>query len=105
MSRHRISYLRHCGADENPFDRGAARNLWGFFCVVGGGGVVWEQVYFREGSDPVGTSMKSRPWGSMLTHMPCRWLSRKSSRRRNLTPHSERQSLQYTATSSSGLQP
>ncbi|KAG7273773.1 hypothetical protein CRUP_003273, partial [Coryphaenoides rupestris] len=52
MSRHRISYLRHCGADENPFDRGAARNLWGFFCVVGGGGVVWEQVYFREGSDP-----------------------------------------------------
>ncbi|XP_059905884.1 palmitoyltransferase ZDHHC12-B isoform X1 [Gadus macrocephalus] len=53
MSRHRISYLRHCGADENPFDRGAALNLWGFFCAPGGSAVVWEQVYFREGSDPV----------------------------------------------------
>uniref|UniRef100_A0A087YLM0 Palmitoyltransferase n=1 Tax=Poecilia formosa TaxID=48698 RepID=A0A087YLM0_POEFO len=51
MSRHRISYLKHCGADENPFDRGAARNLWGFFCQWGS--VVWEQAYFREGSDPV----------------------------------------------------
>uniref|UniRef100_A0A3Q2QCW3 Palmitoyltransferase n=1 Tax=Fundulus heteroclitus TaxID=8078 RepID=A0A3Q2QCW3_FUNHE len=51
MSRHRISYLRHCGADDNPFDRGAARNLWGFFCEWGG--VAWEQAYFREGSDPV----------------------------------------------------
>lgn len=51
MSRHRISYLRHCGADENPFDRGPAHNLWGFFCVWGT--VVWEQVYFQEGSNQV----------------------------------------------------
>ncbi|XP_068609077.1 palmitoyltransferase ZDHHC12-B [Brachionichthys hirsutus] len=51
MSRHRISYLKHCGVDENPFDRGTLRNLWGFFCVWGS--VVWEQVYFREGSDQV----------------------------------------------------
>ncbi|XP_040013063.1 palmitoyltransferase ZDHHC12-B isoform X2 [Xiphias gladius] len=51
MSRHRISYLKHCGADENPFDRGTFHNLWGFFCVWGT--VVWEQVYFREGSDQV----------------------------------------------------
>ncbi|KAG9281727.1 putative palmitoyltransferase ZDHHC12 [Astyanax mexicanus] len=50
MSRHRISYLKHCGADENPFDRGTLRNLWGFFCVWGT--VVWEQVYFRQGCDP-----------------------------------------------------
>ncbi|KAJ3605266.1 hypothetical protein NHX12_027316 [Muraenolepis orangiensis] len=53
MCRHRISYLRHCGTDENPFDRGTARNLWGFFCAAGGGPVIWEQVYFREGSEPV----------------------------------------------------
>ncbi|XP_013855394.1 palmitoyltransferase ZDHHC12-B isoform X4 [Austrofundulus limnaeus] len=51
MSRHRISYLKHCGAEQNPFDRGTLLNLWGFFCVWGS--VVWEQVYFREGSDPV----------------------------------------------------
>ncbi|XP_060934991.1 palmitoyltransferase ZDHHC12-B [Limanda limanda] len=51
MSRHRISYLKHCGADENPFDRGSVQNLWGFFCVWGS--VVWEQVYFREASDRV----------------------------------------------------
>lgn len=51
MSRHRISYLKHCGADENPFDRGTFHNLWGFFCLWGS--VVWEQVYFREGSDQV----------------------------------------------------
>lgn len=51
MSRHRISYLKHCGADENPFDRGTFHNLWGFFCVWGT--VVWEQVYFRQGSDQV----------------------------------------------------
>lgn len=50
MSRHRISYLKHCGADENPFDRGTLRNLWGFFCVWGT--VVWEKVYFRE-DDPI----------------------------------------------------
>ena len=29
MSRHRISYLKHCGIDENPFDRGALRNQIG----------------------------------------------------------------------------
>ncbi|XP_063066448.1 palmitoyltransferase ZDHHC12-B [Engraulis encrasicolus] len=46
MSRSRISYLKHCGADENPFDRGTLRNLWSFFCVWGT--VVWEKVYFRE---------------------------------------------------------
>ncbi|XP_028827668.1 palmitoyltransferase ZDHHC12-B isoform X2 [Denticeps clupeoides] len=51
MSRHRISYLKHCGMDENPFDRGTLRNLWDFFCVWGT--VVWEQVYFRESSDPI----------------------------------------------------
>ncbi|XP_048876694.1 palmitoyltransferase ZDHHC12-B isoform X1 [Brienomyrus brachyistius] len=51
MSRHRISYLKHCGTDENPFDRGTLRNLWSFFCVWGP--VVWEQAYFAEGSDPV----------------------------------------------------
>ncbi|KAJ8263322.1 hypothetical protein COCON_G00157790 [Conger conger] len=51
MSRHRISYLKHCGADENPFDRGTLRNLWGFFCVCRI--IIWEQVYFRESSDPV----------------------------------------------------
>ena len=51
MCRHRISYLRHCGVDQNPFDRGPAHNLWGFFCVWGT--VVWEQVYFQEGSDQV----------------------------------------------------
>ncbi|KAJ4926280.1 hypothetical protein JOQ06_008460 [Pogonophryne albipinna] len=51
MARHRISYLKHCGADENPFDRGTFHNLWGFYCVWGT--VVWEQVYFREGSDQV----------------------------------------------------
>lgn len=51
MAHHRISYLKHCGADENPFDRGSVHNLWGFFCVWGT--VVWEQVYFREGSNPV----------------------------------------------------
>ncbi|XP_075885520.1 palmitoyltransferase ZDHHC12-B [Nelusetta ayraudi] len=51
MSRHRISYLKHCGADENPFDRGTFHNLWSFFCVWGT--VVWEQVYFREVRDQV----------------------------------------------------
>nr|XP_006640822.1 PREDICTED: probable palmitoyltransferase ZDHHC12 [Lepisosteus oculatus] len=51
MSRHRISYLKHCGADENPFDRGVPRNLRDFFCVCRA--VAWEEVYFRQGSDPV----------------------------------------------------
>ncbi|XP_061119472.1 palmitoyltransferase ZDHHC12-B isoform X1 [Conger conger] len=49
MSRPRISYLRHCGADQNPFDRGAPANLWSFFCVWGT--VAWEQMYFREPND------------------------------------------------------
>ncbi|KAG5834946.1 palmitoyltransferase ZDHHC12-B-like isoform X1 [Anguilla rostrata] len=49
MSRPRISYLRHCGADQNPFDRGAPANLWSFFCVWGI--VSWEQMYFREPND------------------------------------------------------
>lgn len=43
--------------------------------------------------------MKRMPWGSSCRHMPCRRLSRKSSRRRNFTPLSARQSLQYTAIS------
>jgi hypothetical protein len=46
--RHRICYLKQCGAVENPFDCGVLRNLCGFF-----GAVVWEQVYFRVGSDPI----------------------------------------------------
>ncbi|KAK3509017.1 hypothetical protein QTP70_018528 [Hemibagrus guttatus] len=50
MSRHRISYLKHCGIDENPFDRGTLRNLWSFFCVWST--VVWEQMYFRQDCDP-----------------------------------------------------
>ncbi|TSK14476.1 UDP-N-acetylhexosamine pyrophosphorylase-like protein 1 [Bagarius yarrelli] len=50
MSRHRISYLKHCGIDENPFDRGTLRNLWSFFCVWST--VAWEQVYFRQGCNP-----------------------------------------------------
>ncbi len=51
MSRHRISYLKHCGVDENPFDHGTLRNLWGFFCVWEP--VVWEHVYFKQGNDPI----------------------------------------------------
>lgn len=51
MSRHRISYLKHCGVDENPFDRGTLRNLWGFFCIWEP--VVWEHVYFKQGNDPI----------------------------------------------------
>ncbi|XP_061589209.1 palmitoyltransferase ZDHHC12-B [Cololabis saira] len=49
MSRHRVSYLKHCGPDQNPFDRGAARNLRGFFC--GADAVAWETLYFREAND------------------------------------------------------
>ena len=41
------------------------------------------------------------PWGSMWMVMPWRWLSRKSSSRRNLVAHICRQSRQYTDTSSS----
>uniref|UniRef100_A0A8C1Z0H8 Palmitoyltransferase n=1 Tax=Cyprinus carpio TaxID=7962 RepID=A0A8C1Z0H8_CYPCA len=51
MSRHRISYLKHCGADENPFDRGTLRNLWSFFCIWEP--VVWEHVYFKQGNDTI----------------------------------------------------
>uniref|UniRef100_A0A8D2IYZ2 Palmitoyltransferase n=2 Tax=Varanus komodoensis TaxID=61221 RepID=A0A8D2IYZ2_VARKO len=45
MSRHRISYLKHCEA-ENPFDRGVLRNLWRFFCSRRL--VAWEQLYSPE---------------------------------------------------------
>uniref|UniRef100_A0A4W6CPZ0 Palmitoyltransferase n=1 Tax=Lates calcarifer TaxID=8187 RepID=A0A4W6CPZ0_LATCA len=41
MSRHRISYLKNCGDEENPFDRGVFCNLWDFFCICRT--VVWEQ--------------------------------------------------------------
>ena len=51
MSRHRISYLKGYGDEENPFDRGVFCNLWDFFCVCGT--VVWEQVYRRKASNPV----------------------------------------------------
>ncbi|KYO23247.1 putative palmitoyltransferase ZDHHC12 [Alligator mississippiensis] len=50
MSRHRISYLRHCET-ENPFDQGLVRNLWRFFCTCHL--VAWEKMYFQEDSDPV----------------------------------------------------
>ncbi|XP_060613515.2 palmitoyltransferase ZDHHC12 [Anolis sagrei] len=43
MSRHRISYLRHCPDEENPFDRGVFHNLWGFFCARRS--VRWENLY------------------------------------------------------------
>uniref|UniRef100_A0A1A8PLD8 Palmitoyltransferase n=2 Tax=Nothobranchius rachovii TaxID=451742 RepID=A0A1A8PLD8_9TELE len=43
MSRHRISYLKDRGAEENPFDRGVFCNLWDFFCVCRT--VMWEQVH------------------------------------------------------------
>ncbi|KAM3910685.1 palmitoyltransferase ZDHHC12 isoform 2-T2 [Leptodactylus fuscus] len=46
MSHHRISYLKQCDSDTNPFDRGIIRNLWSFFCTCGN--VVWERVYFRD---------------------------------------------------------
>ncbi|XP_042370927.1 palmitoyltransferase ZDHHC12-A-like, partial [Plectropomus leopardus] len=45
MSRHRISYLKNCGDEENPFDRGVLCNLWDFFCICRT--VVWEQTYNR----------------------------------------------------------
>ncbi|KAJ6654636.1 hypothetical protein lerEdw1_006789 [Lerista edwardsae] len=44
MSRHRISYLRQCEA-ENPFDQGVFRNLWKFFCACRL--VSWENLYTR----------------------------------------------------------
>uniref|UniRef100_A0A3Q2ZNF0 Palmitoyltransferase n=1 Tax=Kryptolebias marmoratus TaxID=37003 RepID=A0A3Q2ZNF0_KRYMA len=51
MSRHRISYLKNCGAEENPFDRGLLCNLWDFFCICRT--VMWEQVYQRNSQNPV----------------------------------------------------
>lgn len=45
MSRHRISYLKNCGSEESPFDRGVFCNLWDFFCICRT--VVWEQTYHR----------------------------------------------------------
>lgn len=51
MSRHRISYLKNCGDEENPFDRGVFCNLWDFFCICRT--VVWEQVYQRSNTNPV----------------------------------------------------
>ncbi|XP_044051165.1 palmitoyltransferase ZDHHC12-B-like isoform X4 [Siniperca chuatsi] len=45
MSHHRISYLKNCGDEENPFDRGVFCNLWHFFCICRT--VVWEQIYYR----------------------------------------------------------
>lgn len=47
------------------------------------------------------TSANSIPCGSRYRHIPWRWLSRKSSSRRNLTAQRERQSRQYTEISSS----
>ncbi|KAM4696477.1 palmitoyltransferase ZDHHC12 [Rhinophrynus dorsalis] len=46
MSHHRISYLKHCDSDTNPFDKGIVRNLWGFFCTCGS--VAWERLYSSE---------------------------------------------------------
>ncbi|XP_078107594.1 palmitoyltransferase ZDHHC12-A isoform X1 [Sander vitreus] len=45
MSRHRIAYLKNCGDEENPFDRGVFCNLWDFFCICRT--VAWEQTYDR----------------------------------------------------------
>ncbi|XP_032371488.1 palmitoyltransferase ZDHHC12-A isoform X1 [Etheostoma spectabile] len=45
MSRHRIAYLKNCGDEENPFDRGVFCNLWDFFCICRT--VVWEKTYDR----------------------------------------------------------
>lgn len=45
MSRHRITYLKNCSSEENPFDRGVFCNLWDFFCICRT--VVWEQMYHR----------------------------------------------------------
>ncbi|MED6237822.1 Palmitoyltransferase ZDHHC12-B [Ataeniobius toweri] len=51
MSRHRISYLKNCEDEENPFDRGVFCNLWDFFCICRT--VMWEQVYKKNTSNPV----------------------------------------------------
>ncbi|KAL7885181.1 hypothetical protein AOLI_G00079510 [Acnodon oligacanthus] len=49
MSRHRISYLKTCDSEENPFDRGVICNLWDFFCVCRT--VAWERVYSKRSND------------------------------------------------------
>ncbi|XP_014867914.1 PREDICTED: probable palmitoyltransferase ZDHHC12 [Poecilia mexicana] len=49
MSRHRISYLKNCGGEENPFDRGVFCNLWDFFCICRT--VMWEQVYQKNATE------------------------------------------------------
>nr|XP_020450736.1 probable palmitoyltransferase ZDHHC12 isoform X2 [Monopterus albus] len=51
MSRHRISYLKNCENEENPFDRGVLCNLWDFFCICRT--VMWEQVYQKSTSNPI----------------------------------------------------
>ncbi|KAK2838093.1 hypothetical protein Q5P01_015305 [Channa striata] len=51
MSRHRISYLKNCGNEENPFDRGVFCNLWDFFCICRT--VAWEHTYHKRTSSPV----------------------------------------------------
>lgn len=51
MSRHRISYLKNCGNEENPFDRGVFCNLWDFFCICRT--VAWEQMYHRNALNSV----------------------------------------------------
>lgn len=51
MSRHRISYLKSRGDEENPFDRGVLCNLRDFFCVCRT--VAWEQIYHRSTADAV----------------------------------------------------
>uniref|UniRef100_A0A8C5RYJ5 Palmitoyltransferase n=1 Tax=Laticauda laticaudata TaxID=8630 RepID=A0A8C5RYJ5_LATLA len=50
MSRHRISYLKHCKV-ENPFDQGVLLNLWRFFCACHL--MAWEKLYPPEESELV----------------------------------------------------
>ncbi|XP_069465283.1 palmitoyltransferase ZDHHC12 [Ambystoma mexicanum] len=51
MSHHRISYLKHCDMETNPFDKGIVCNLWVFFCRCRA--VAWEGIYFQHGQSPV----------------------------------------------------
>lgn len=51
MSRHRISYLKHCDSEHSPFDRGVFCNLWDFFCICRT--VVWEQTYLRNNTSSI----------------------------------------------------
>ncbi|XP_077334809.1 palmitoyltransferase ZDHHC12 isoform X2 [Lithobates pipiens] len=51
MSFYRISYLKQCVLDSNPFDRGIVPNLWNFFCTHGP--VTWERVYLRNAYNTV----------------------------------------------------